>query len=94
MDVLLFPLSFSHVNQRARQERVGAPPGPATQHDTNLAWHSALTQLGDAGDTIQTRTSLLVARDSAHALGWDQLSVQYAVPWPLHLVITPQVTGG
>ena len=83
-----------HAFIQLADRRLSAPPGPATQHDTNLAWNSALTQLGDAGDTVQTRTSLLVARDSAHALGWDQLSVQYAVPWPLHLVITPQVTGG
>lgn len=72
--------------------RLSAPPGPATQHDTNLAWHNAILAHSDTeADALMTRASLLVSRDGAHAPGWDQLSVQYAVPWPLHLIITPQV---
>ncbi len=81
-----------HAFIQLADRRLSAPPGPATQHDTNLAWHNAILAHSDTeADVLMTRASLLVSRDGAHAPGWDQLSVQYAVPWPLHLIITPQV---
>ena len=81
-----------HAFIQLADRRLSGPPGPATQHDTNLAWHNAILQHSDTEtDAIMTRASLLVSRDGAHVPGWDQLSVQYAVPWPLHLIITPQV---
>ena len=81
-----------HAFIQLADRRLSAPPGPATQHDTNLAWHNAILAHSDTeADALMTRASLIVSRDGAHAPGWDQLSVQYAVPWPLHLIITPQV---
>jgi len=80
-----------HAFIQLADKRLSGPPGPSTQHDTNLAWHNAILQHSDTEtDAIMTRASLLVSRDNAHVPGWDQLSVQYAVPWPLHLIITPQ----
>ena len=81
-----------HAFIQLADRRLSSPPGPATQHDTNLAWHNAILAHSDTeADALMTRASLIVSRDGAHAPGWDQLSVQYAVPWPLHLIITPQV---
>jgi len=65
-----------------------APPGPATQHDTLQAWQSALAQ-HEGEDRIASRATPRVGRE-ALGTGWQQLKMQYAVPWPLHLVVTAQ----
>merc|ERR1712181_99411 len=64
------------------------PPGAATQHDTLQAWQSALAQ-HEGEEKITSRVTPCVGRDSA-GTGWQQLKMQYAVPWPLHLVVTAQ----
>lgn len=79
-----------HVFIQLADKRLSVPPTGATQHDTQQAWHNAIMQHTDTEDSLVTRVSILVSRDNIHVPGWDQVSVQYAVPWPLHLVITPQ----
>jgi len=64
------------------------PPGAATQHDTLQAWQSALAQ-HEGEERITSRVTPCVGRDSV-GTGWQQLKMQYAVPWPLHLVVTAQ----
>jgi len=65
-----------------------SPPGAATQHDTLQAWQSALAQ-HEGEERITSRVTPRVGRDSS-GTGWQQLKMQYAVPWPLHLVVTAQ----
>jgi len=69
--------------------RLRSPVTGATQHDTNQAWQNAILQHTDTEDTLLSRVSIIVPRDSGHVCGWEVLGLQYAVPWPLHLIITP-----
>ena len=74
---------------RAADPRLVAPPTAATQHDTSLAWQGAVAAVTDAeaGERLLGRARVVLGEGGAS--GWEQLRVQYAVPWPLHLVLTP-----
>ena len=63
--------------------RDGAAAPPAPQ-----AWQSALAQ-HEGEERLLSRVTPRVGREGGR--GWEQLTLQYAVPWPLHLVVTSQV---
>jgi len=77
-----------HAFIRLADKRLSVPPTGATQHDVSQAWMSAIMSHTDAEENILGRVVLLVGRDTTK-VGWEQVSLQYAVPWPLHLVVTP-----
>jgi len=64
------------------------PPGGATQHDAIQAWQSALGQ-HEGEERLAARATPRVSKEGGSS-GWEALSMQYAVPWPLHLVVTAQ----
>lgn len=69
-------------------KRLSVPTTRATQHDMSQAWLSAIMSHTETEENILGRVLVLVGRDTTK-MGWDQVSLQYAVPWPLHLVVTP-----
>ena len=69
-------------------KRLSLPPTGATQHDMSQAWLSAIMSHTETDENILGRVTVMVGRDTSK-FGWDQVSLQYAVPWPLHLVVTP-----
>jgi gamma-tubulin complex component 4 len=69
-------------------KRLSVPTTRATQHYMSQAWLSAIMSHTETEENILGRVSVLVGRDTTK-MGWDQVSLQYAVPWPLHLVVTP-----
>jgi len=69
-------------------KRLSNPPTNATQHDTSQAWIGAIMSHTDTEENILGRVSVVVGKDPSK-IGWEQVSLQYAVPWPLHLVVTP-----
>jgi len=68
--------------------RLSLPPTGATQHDVSQAWLSAIMSHTETDENMMGRVTVVVGRDTSR-IGWDQVSLQYAVPWPLHLVVTP-----
>ena len=77
-----------HAFIQLADRRLSQPPSLSTQHDTNQAWQAAVTSHTDMEDRLVGRARLVVGRETGRT-GWEQLSVQYAVPWPLHLIVTP-----
>ena len=77
-----------HAFIQLADRRLSLPPTLSTQHDTNQAWQAAIITHSDMEDSLIGRARLVVGRDTGRP-GWEQLSVQYAVPWPLHLIVTP-----
>jgi len=70
------------------EKRLSVPPTGATQHDVSQAWLSAIMSHTETEENILGRVVLMVGRDTTR-VGWEQVSLQYSVPWPLHLVVTP-----
>ena len=70
-----------HAFIQLADRRLSLPPSLSTQHDTNQAWQAAIITHSDMEDSLIGRARLVVGRDTART-GWEQLSVQYAVPWP------------
>jgi len=78
-----------HVFIRGADRRLSAPPTAATQHDVNQVWrHAAQAVLQHQEEEALVGKVRLVVGSSLSP-GWEQLTLQYAVPWPLHLVVTP-----
>ncbi len=62
-------------------KRLSVPTTRATQHDMSQAWLSAIMSHTETEENILGRVLVLVGRDTTK-MGWDQVSLQYAVPWP------------
>ena len=77
-----------HAFIQLADKRLSLPVSLYTQHDTNQAWQTAINTHSDIDDSLLGRVRMLVGKESGRS-GWEQLSLQYAVPWPLHLVVTP-----
>merc|ERR1712142_801381 len=77
-----------HAFIRLSDKRLSLPPTGATQHDVAQAWLSAIMSHTETDENMTGRVRVVVGRDTSR-IGWDQVSLQYAVPWPLHLVVTP-----
>jgi len=71
------------------EERLRKPPTITTQNDVNEAWRSSsqLVLCHADEENYSQKVRLLVGSEAVEA--WSQLSIQYAVSWPLHLIITP-----
>jgi len=75
------------------------PPTATTQHDVSQAFlASCRVILHEDEEAVSKKVKVEVASPNAVAqmqiaslraiVGWDCLSLRYAVPWPLHLVLT------
>ena len=61
-------------------KRLSVPPtGGANQQDISQPWLIAIISLKETAENILGRMSVLVGRDT-NKMGWDQLSLKYAVP--------------
>merc|ERR1711860_473935 len=75
---------------RLLETRLRAPPSTSTQNDVNEAWRtSCQTVLSHAEEDIVLQKVRLLVGSEPGLEGWSQLSLQFAVSWPLHLIITP-----
>ena len=77
-----------HAFIQQTDSKLSLPPSLSSQHDTNQAWQAAVITHSHIEDSLTGRVRMVVGRETGRS-GWDQLSVQYAVPWPLHLIVTP-----
>ncbi|XP_023339634.1 gamma-tubulin complex component 4 isoform X2 [Eurytemora carolleeae] len=78
-----------HTFIRLTEERLRNPPTITTQTDVNEAWRTAaqLILSQSEEENISHKIKVLIGNEPYE--GWGQISIQYAVSWPLHLIITP-----
>lgn len=74
---------------RLAEDRMSKPPTITSQNDANQSWRSSLQLVlsNSEEDTMLQKAKIVIGNEPKEC--WDQLSIQYAVSWPLHLVITP-----
>lgn len=78
-----------HTFMNLAEDRLSKVPTITAQNDANQCWRSALQLVlsHTEEDMYLQKCRLLIGSEPKEC--WEQLSIQYAVCWPLHLVITP-----
>lgn len=68
------------------------PPNSATEYDVRQCFMSTIRKLLSDDENLvnKVKVEMKTAPDKTVA-GWDCLNLSYNVPWPLHLIISPNV---
>jgi len=75
---------------RLLETRLRAPPTITTQNDVTEAWRaSCQLVLSHSEEDILLQKVRLIVGGEPGVESWSQINIQFAVSWPLHLIITP-----